>query len=54
MPPVRVSSGSSPPHNLHWQHFRGDGTRPGPQEVYDPGRSAEVTWLLPGEAREGL
>jgi hypothetical protein len=36
-------------HDLEWQHFRGDGTTAGAQEIYDPGHSAEVTWRLPGE-----
>jgi len=35
--------------SLDWQHFRGDWTTSGTQEVYDPGHPAEVTWLLPGE-----
>jgi hypothetical protein len=34
---------------LEWQHFRGDGTTSGAQEIYDPGHPAEVTWLLPDE-----
>jgi hypothetical protein len=36
-------------HGLDWQHFRGDGTTAGAQEIYDPGHPAEVTWRLPGE-----
>ena len=34
---------------LDWQHFAGDGTTAGAQEIYDPGHPAEVTWRLPGE-----
>ena len=33
-------------HGLEWQHFRGDGTTAGAQEIYDPGHPAEVTWRL--------
>jgi hypothetical protein len=36
-------------HGLQWQHFRGDGTTSGTQEIHDPGHPAQVTWLLPGE-----
>ena len=39
-------------HGLAWQHFRGDGTTSGAQEIYDPGHLAEVTWRLPGEGPE--
>jgi hypothetical protein len=39
-------------HSLEWQHFRGDGTTSGAQEIYDPGHPAEVTWRLPGERPE--
>jgi len=39
-------------HGLEWQHFRGDWTTPGAQEIYDPGHLAEVTWRLPGEGPE--
>jgi hypothetical protein len=34
---------------LDWQHFTGDGTTAGAQEIYDPGHLPEVTWRLPGE-----
>ena len=34
---------------LEWQHFRGDWTTSGAQEIYDPGHPAEVSWRLPGE-----
>jgi hypothetical protein len=34
---------------LDWQHFTGDGTTAGAQEIYDPGHPAEVAWRLPGQ-----
>ena len=34
---------------LDWQHFTGDATTSGAQQVYDPGHPVEVTWRLPGE-----
>ena len=37
---------------LEWQHFRGDGTTAGAQEIYDPGHPAEVTWRLLDEDPE--
>jgi hypothetical protein len=45
-------AGIFPDHGLDWQHFRGDWTTSGTQEVYDPGHPAEVTWRLPGEGPE--
>ena len=39
-------------HDPQWQHFRGDWTTSGTQEIYDPGHPAEVTWRLPGEHKE--
>jgi hypothetical protein len=39
-------------HSLEWQHFRGDGTTSGAQEIYDPGHPAEVTWRHPGDDPE--
>jgi hypothetical protein len=36
-------------HGLDWQHFNGDGTTVGAQEIYDPGHPVEVTWRLPGK-----
>ena len=36
-------------HGLDWQHFDGDGTTAGAQQIYDPGHPVEVTWRLPGE-----
>ena len=38
-----------PDHGPQWQHFRGDGTTVGAQEIYDPGHPVEVIWRLPGE-----
>jgi hypothetical protein len=32
-----------------WQHFAGDGTTAGAQEIYDPGHPAQVTWRLSSE-----
>jgi hypothetical protein len=43
-------AGIFPDHGLDWQHFRGDWTTSGAQEIYDPGHPAEVTWRLAGEA----
>jgi len=37
---------------LEWQHFRGDGTTVGAQEIYDPGHPAEITWRLHDEDPE--
>ncbi len=45
-------AGIFPEHGLEWQHFRGDWTTSGTQQVYDPGHPAEVTWRLPGEGSE--
>jgi hypothetical protein len=39
-------------HGLEWQHFRGDGTTSGAQEIYDPGHLVEVTWRLPDDGPE--
>ena len=41
--------GIFPDHGPQWQHFRGDWTTSGTQEIYDPGHPVEVTWRLPGE-----
>ena len=41
-------------HGLRWQHFRGDGTTSGGQDIHDPGHPAEVTWRLPDEEPEEL
>jgi hypothetical protein len=29
---------------LAWQHYRGDGTTVGEQQIYDPGHAPMVTW----------
>ncbi len=34
---------------LQWQHFRGDLSTSGGQQIYDPGHAAEVAWILPDE-----
>ena len=41
-----------PDHGPQWQHFRGDWTTSGTQQIYDPGHPAEVIWRLPGEQPE--
>ena len=47
-----VQVGIFPDHGLDWQHFRGDWTTSGAQEIYDPGHLAQVTWRLPSEGPE--
>ena len=37
---------------LDWQHFTGDGTTAGAQEIYDPGHPVKITWRLPGKDHE--
>ena len=37
---------------LDWQHFRGDGTTAGAQEIYYPGHRPEVPWRLPAETQQ--
>ena len=44
--------GIFPDHGLQWQHFRGDWTTSGTQQIYYPGHPAEVIWRLPGEGPE--
>jgi hypothetical protein len=41
-------------HGPHWQHFRGDGTTSGAQQIYEPGHAPEVTWILPDEDLDAL
>jgi hypothetical protein len=41
--------GIFPDHGPEWQHFSGDWTTSGAQEIYDPGHPAEITWRRPGE-----
>lgn len=33
-------------HGLAWQHYRGDGTTAGEQEIYSPGHDPVVSWRL--------
>jgi hypothetical protein len=33
-------------HGLAWQHYRGDGTMVGEQEIYSPGHEPVVSWRL--------
>ena len=33
-------------HGLTWQHYRGDGTTVGKQEIYSPGHEPVVSWRL--------
>ena len=33
-------------HGLTWQHYRGDGTTAGEQEVFSPGHKPVVSWRL--------
>ena len=46
--------GIFPDQSLSWQHFRGDGTTSGAQQIYEPGHHPEVTWILPGEDPDDL
>jgi hypothetical protein len=46
--------GIFPDHGLRWQHFRGDGTTSGAQQIYEPGHDPAVTWILPGEDPDDL
>jgi hypothetical protein len=39
---------------LQWQHFRGDAITSGAHQIYDPGHSPEVVWILPDENPEEL
>jgi hypothetical protein len=47
-------AGIFPDHGLRWQHFRGDGTTSGAQQIYEPGHDPAVTWILPGEDPDDL
>jgi hypothetical protein len=47
-------AGIFPDHGLRWQHFRGDGTTSGAQQIYEPGHDPAVTWILPGEDPDNL
>jgi hypothetical protein len=46
--------GIFPERGLRWQHFRGDGSTSGAQQVYQPGHAPEVTWILPDEDPDDL
>jgi hypothetical protein len=39
-------------HGPDWQHFHGDATTSGTQQLYDPGHPAEATWHLPDDDLE--
>jgi len=41
--------GIFPDRGLRWQHFRGDGSTSGAQQVYEVGHAPQVTWVLPDE-----
>ena len=41
-------------YGLRWQHFRGDGTTSGAQQIYEPGHDPAATWILPGEDPDDL
>jgi len=47
-------AGIFPDHGLRWQHFRGDGTAAGAQQIYEPGHDPSVVWILPGEELDDL
>ena len=47
-------AGIFPDRGLRWQHFRGDGTTSGAQQIYQPGHAPEVTWILPDEDPDDL
>jgi len=46
--------GIFPDRGLRWQHFRGDGTAAGAQQIYEPGHVPAVAWILPGEDPDDL
>jgi hypothetical protein len=43
-----------PDRGSHWQHFRGDGFMSAPPQVYEPGHTPDVTWILPEEDPDDL
>lgn len=49
-----VGVGIFPDHGPGWQHYRRDGITSGTQEIYNPGHSPEVTWILPSWDLEDL
>ena len=46
--------GIFPDRGLRWRHFRGSPSTSGVQEVYDPGHTAQVAWILPDEGPDEL
>ena len=38
-----------PDRGLRWRHFHGTAATSGAQEIYDPGHTAQVTWILADE-----
>jgi hypothetical protein len=47
-------AGIFPDRGLRWQHFRGDGSTSGVQQIHQPGHAPEVTWILPDEEPDDL
>jgi hypothetical protein len=41
--------GIFPDNGPRWQHFRGDDSTSGAQQLYEPGHAPGVTWILPDE-----
>jgi hypothetical protein len=46
--------GIFPDNGLRWQHFRGNDSTFGVQQIYEPGHTPEVTWILPDEDPDAL
>jgi hypothetical protein len=46
--------GIFPDRGLRWRHFRGDSVTSGVQEVYEPGHTAQVSWILAAEDQQEL
>jgi hypothetical protein len=46
--------GIFPDRGLQWRHFRGDSVTSGAQEVYEPGHTAQVIWILADEDHQEL
>ena len=46
--------GIFPDRGLRWRHFRGDGIASDAHEIYEPGHTAQVTWILAAEGPEEL
>lgn len=47
-------AGIFPDHGLRWLHFRGDRGTSGAQQIYEPGHTPEVTWILSDEDPDDL